>query len=248
MGRPRLGDLPYRCPLGGVGQPDAGIDETMGGGIATRPAEDEEDRGKHPLLGEALHGLDPIRALESAATASFQAEHVLDSWIGASPSLTLDKGREQVQGLCTHSVSDHVHRLEGHRTMVGGNETGRSPSLTHPCRKLLIVGHGRRKTYQLEILGSVDDHLLPDGAPGPVLEIVHLVQDHETDLVEPGSLGIDHVAKHLGRHDDDLGIPVDHVVPGQQSNPFRPVSGYEIREFLVGQCLDGSGVERALPP
>ena len=92
VGRTRLGDLPYRCPLRGVGQPDAGIDETMGGGVATRSAEDEEDRGKHPLLGEALHGLDPIRALESAASASFQAEHVLYSRIGPSLSLTLDKG------------------------------------------------------------------------------------------------------------------------------------------------------------
>ena len=152
-----------------------------------------------------------------------------------------------MQGLCPHSVSDHVHRLEGHRTMIGGDETGRSPSLTHPCRELLIVGHGRRETYQLEILRRVDDHLFPDGAPGPVLEIVHLVQDHETDLVESGPLGIDHVAEHLGRHDDDLGIPVDHVVPGQQPNPSRSVSGDEIRELLVGQCLYGRRVERALP-
>src|SRR5687768_16789749 len=78
MSGPCLGDLSYRCPLSGVGQPDARIDQTMGRGIAARPAEDEEDGGKHPLLSETFHGLDPVRALETPPPPSLEAEHVLD--------------------------------------------------------------------------------------------------------------------------------------------------------------------------
>jgi len=97
------------------------------------------------------------------------------------------------------------------------------------------------------VLWGVDDHLLPDRAPGAVLEVMDLIEDHQADLFESGRLGIDHVSKHLCCHHDDLGVTIDHVVAREQAHPLRSVSGHQVRILLIGEGFDRGGVERPLP-
>ncbi len=92
----------------------------------------------------------------------------------------------------------------------------------------------------------MDDHLLPDRSPEPVLEVVDLVQDHELDPIETARTGIDHVAENLGRHDDDVGVAIDYVVAREESNLLGPVLVGQITELLVREGLDGSRVEDPL--
>jgi hypothetical protein len=73
------------------------------------------------------------------------------------------------------------------------------------------------------VLGTVDDDFFPDRAAAWILEIMDLVQDDDGDSIESPRIGIDHVAEHLGGHDDDFGVSIDDVVPGEETNSMCAV-------------------------
>jgi hypothetical protein len=79
----------------------------------------------------------------------------------------------------------------------------------------------------------VDQHLLPHSSPIRVLQVVDLVQDHELQALEGSALLVQHVAEHLGGHDDEGGLRIDGVVAGQQPHPAGAVAGGEVPELLV---------------
>ena len=53
--------------------------------------------------------------------------------------------------------------------------------------------------------GRQDEHLFPHSPAKGVLEVVNLVEDDEAEVRELVGLGEQHVAQHLGGHDDDVG-------------------------------------------
>ena len=61
-----------------------------------------------------------------------------------------------------------------------------------------------------------DEDLLPDPAAKGILEIVNLVEHHESERRQLIGLGEEHVAQHLGRHDHDRCAAVDRRVARQE--------------------------------
>ena len=72
-----------------------------------------------------------------------------------------------------------------------------------------------------------------------VLEVVHLVEDDAAQLGEARRVGVDHVAQHLGRHDDDLGVAVAGHVAREQSDPGRPYSAAKSAYFWLERAFSG---------
>ena len=125
-----------------------------------------------------------------------------------------------------------------HRPVLGDDHLGVAADRVQPVAELLGVGDRGRQRHQPHRLGQVDDHLLPDGAAEPVGEVVHLVHDHVAEPGQGAGARVEHVAQHLGRHDDDRGLAVDAVVAGEQADLVRAVPLDQVGVLLVGQRLD----------
>ena len=89
----------------------------------------------------------------------------------------------------------------------------------------------------------MDDDLLPHRAAEPVGEVVHLVHDDATEAPQRRRPGVQHVAQHLGRHDDDRGLAVEGDVTGEQADLVGAVDGGQLAVLLVGERLDRCRVE-----
>ena len=72
---------------------------------------------------------------------------------------------------------------------------------------------------------------------------MNLVQHYVAQVREAARLCVDHVAQHLGCHDDDRCLTVDGVVPCQQADPVGAVLAPEVSVLLVRQGLDRRRVE-----
>lgn len=129
------------------------------------------------------------------------------------------------------------------RPVLGDDHLGVTPDGVQPVAELLGIGHGRRQRHQGHRLRQVDDHFLPHGAAEAVGEVVHLVHHHVAEAGEGLGARVQHVAQHLGRHDDDGCVRVDAVVPGEEPDLVRAVAPDEVGELLVGERLDRRGVE-----
>ena len=119
-------------------------------------------------------------------------------------------------------ANQHV-LLERHRTLLGDDDVGVAANRLQPVAELLGVGDRRAQRNQAHGLREVDDDLLPDRAAEPVGEVVHLVHDHVRQVGEQAGVGVEHVAEHLGRHDDDAGRGVDVRVAGEEPDLAGPV-------------------------
>ncbi len=120
----------------------------------------------------------------------------------------------------------------------------RRAHLADPRAELLGVRHGRRQGDDRHVRGQVNDHLLPHRAAHLVGQVVHLVEDNDAQVVQ-GCARVDHVAQHLGRHDDDRRAGVNRRVTGRQADVVRTVEVAQLEVLLVGQRLDGRRVEGA---
>ena len=140
---------------------------------------------------------------------------------------------------------DVIAQLHGPVTFH--DHLGRTVDRAQPGPELRGVGHGRRQTYEDDVVRGQDDGLLPDRSPVGVLEVVHLVQHQEA---QPGQLrgaGEEHVAHHFGGHDDDLGIGLVRHVAREQPDAVGAVGGGQFGELLVGQGLERCRVEGLAP-
>ena len=72
---------------------------------------------------------------------------------------------------------------------------------------------------------------------------MNFVHHHEAETAKGAGSGIQHIAEHLCRHDNDGCLPVDGVVAGKESDVLGSITGDEVGELLVRQCLDRGGVE-----
>ena len=258
----------------GRGEPHPGGEALGDRGVAADPAEDEDDRGQQAValepgdhVGSAGHphpapvaGLRP-RLGPRATSAASVARRSAIAHPGGRPVITRDLQQLVVDG---GSLLDEA----GRGVDVGGGEEVEQPSADHdvleqrhrapllddrggvathglqPLAELLGVGHRRRERHQAHRLRQVDDHLLPDGATAAVGEVVHLVHHDEAEPVQGARARVEHVAQHLGGHDDDRRLAVDGVVTGQQPHLVGAVAGHEVGVLLVRQRLDRRRVER----
>ena len=92
--------------------------------------------------------------------------------------------------------------------------------------------------------GQVNDHLFPHRSAHLIGQVMHLVEDNDTQVIQ-GCPRVDHVAAHLGRHDDDRSFGVNRRVAGRQADVVRPVEVAQLKVLLVGQRLDGRRVKGA---
>ncbi|OUE30327.1 hypothetical protein BFL35_11215 [Clavibacter michiganensis] len=148
-----------------------------------------------------------------------------------------------------HPVPDDDVLLERHRPLLGDDDVRLAAHGLQPVAELLGVRDGRAQRDHPHALREVDDDLLPDGAAEAVGQVVHLVHDHEGEVAEEVGVRVEHVAQHLGRHDDDARAAVDVGVAGEQAHLVRPVLGHQLGVLLVAERLHRRRVEdlRARP-
>ena len=148
-------------------------------------------------------------------------------------------GREQVE----QPVADHHVLPQRHRPVLVDDDRGVAAHGDQPVAELLGVAHRGRQADQRDVLGELQDHLLPHRAAEPVGEVVHLVHHHEAEVVQLPAARVDHVAQHLGGHHHHLRVAVDGGVAGEQPDGGLPVPLDEVGVLLVGQRLDRRRVE-----
>ena len=121
---------------------------------------------------------------------------------------------------------------------------GRPADRAQPGPELVGVVHRGGEADEADLGRRQDEHLLPYTAPIGILDEVHLIED---DRVQPGQevrAGQEHVAQDLGRHDHHGGVGPDGGVAGEQADVVLAVGGHELPVLLVGERLEGRGVER----
>ena len=237
-------------PLGVAGQPDVGRPALLHRLVAAGPGEDEVDRGQQALGLQQVDHLDPGRHPAAAHPALAPGVAALGVAAGAPVALP-PAGQRRVR----HHVgaagdeqrvqlaADQVVVVQRDRAALLDHHLGRAPGRLQPLAELLGVGHRRRQARHQHVDREVDQHLLPDGAAHPVLQVVHLVHDHVAQAAEGRAALVEHVAQHLGGHHHHRRLAVDGVVAGQQADVGRPVAGHEVAELLVGERLQRGGVE-----
>jgi hypothetical protein len=236
-----------------AGQPDVAGPALLEGLVAAGPREDEVDGRQQPLGLQQVDHLDPGRHPATADRPGAVALVRAALGVAARPPLALAAAGEG--GVGDHVVAsgheqrvqlaaDQVVVVEGDRAALLDHHLGGAPGRLQPLAELLGVGHRRRKAGHLDLDRQVDQHLLPDRPPDPVLEVVDLVHDHVAKAAQGRAALVQHVAEHLGGHHHHRGLAVDGVVAGEQADLGRPVAGHEVAELLVGQRLQRGGVER----
>jgi hypothetical protein len=141
-------------------------------------------------------------------------------------------------------AAEQVVVVQRDRPALLDHDLGLPAGRLEPRAELLGVGHGGRQGGDLDLDREVDEHLLPDRAADPVLQVVDLVHDHEAQAGQGRAALVEHVAQHLGGHHHHRRIAVDGVVAGEQADVGGVVARDEVAELLVGQRLQRRGVER----
>ncbi len=225
--QPSADDLADAIPLGRGRELDARI-EAGGCRIRARgAAEDEVDRGEHPLVLEQLDDFDaPGRVEPPSRTTPTGPPRA--SCLGVEAARLrvwspVDERGQQVQTV-GRTVADEVQVLELDRSALFDDRRSRAAHGAHPVGELVRVAHRRGQAHEARRLRRVDDHLFPDRPAIGVLQVVHLVQDHVAQVAQRVGSCVDHVAQDLGRHHDDRRVAVDRVVAGEQAHfavPWR---------------------------
>ena len=116
-----------------------------------------------------------------------------------------------------------------------------------PCTELFCVRHRRAQCGDDNLRRQVDDDLFPHRAPESIREVVDLVHHHVAEVVQRRGTCVQHVAKHLGCHDDDGRLAVDRRIAGQKPDGVPPVSVHQLGVLLVREGLDGCRIEALRP-
>ena len=140
-------------------------------------------------------------------------------------------------------LADHHVLPQRHGPVFVDDDGGVAAHGLDPAAELLGVAHRRRQADQPHLVGQVQDHLLPDRAPHPVGQEVHLVHHDIRKSVQRRRIRVQHVAQHLGGHHHDGRIAVDRLVTGEQADALWAVPAHQIGVLLVAQRLDRRGVE-----
>ncbi len=200
-------------------------------GVASRRPPDPAERRESPPRRSSRRG-------PAAGCRLVEAQRI-------AVEATADEHLEQVEAVLV-TVGDQVLVRQFDWPLAFHDGLGRASDGTDPVRELGDVADRRREGDQANVVGQMDDHLFPDGTAVRVLEEVHLVDDHGSEVTQITSC-IDHVAQHFGGHHDDRRVAVDRVVAGQQAHSVLAVDLDEVAILLVGERLDRCRVERSAP-
>ena len=245
---PGLGDGADVAALLGGGEPHPVAQALADGVVAAGAAEDEDDGGEHGLLLQPLHHLGATRGV-GARTGPSPRRPALG--LAGGPAVqgrrfavgpSVDERGQEVETLAV-ALPHHVEVAQLDGTPLLDDGCGGAPDRLDPVGELLGVGHRGREAHQVHVGRAVDDDLLPHRAAVGVLEVVDLVEHHVAQALQGRRPGVDHVAQDLGRHHDHRRLAVDGVVPREQPHPAGSVQGHQVGVLLVGQGLEGRGVE-----
>ncbi len=104
---------------------------------------------------------------------------------------------------------------------------------TQPSAELLGVVHGGGQADEANLGRAQDEDFLPHSAPVGVLNEMDLVEYHRVQALEQIGAGEQHVAEHLGGHDDDRRPGAQRRIPRQQPDVLLSVGGHELGVLLV---------------
>ena len=184
-------------------------------------------------------------AARGGAAASPAAAAVVVTGFGAGggfEQVAVDVGAAGLEQRVQALADEHV-LAQRHRAVVSDDDLGVAAHGGQPVAELLGVGHRRRQADEFHRLVEIEDDLFPHRPALAVGEVVDLVHDHVAQAVQRRRLRVEHVAQHLGGHDDDVGIAVARHVAGEQPDLLLAVDGDEVVVLLVAQRLDGRRVE-----
>jgi hypothetical protein len=141
---------------------------------------------------------------------------------------------------------------QGHGPVVTVYQRGGAMHPVDPVGELAGIGHRGREGHQLDRRRAVDDRLLPHRAALGVVHVVALIEHHRLHAFERVVIGVvdlrvEHVAEDLGGHHHHLGLPIEAEITGEQAHPLSAELLAKIAQLLVGERLQGGGVEHFSP-
>ena len=266
-----LGDLGDHGDLVRRGEPHPGVQALPDGGLAACPAEDEGDGREQPRAVQPVDDLRPARRPEAHRPPGAPGRpgrglprrpvlppgqpqqlrvhlgpalpvraRILRRPVPAGPCPVA--GSRLEEQVVEPAAGQHV-LPQRNRPVLVHDHRGAAADLGQPVAELLGVAHRRGQRDHPDRLGQVDDHFFPDRAAETVGQVVDLIQHHVGQAGQGRRAGVEHVAQHLGGHDDHRRLAVDAVVAGEQPHLVGAVAPGEVVVLLVGQRLDRRGVE-----
>jgi hypothetical protein len=211
--------------------------------LAAAAAEYEVDRGHHLLALQLLYDVEHVVAGEVAMAREVAVGGIL--LLGPVPGVA-----EDAASVVEHGAQPVVHRQpEAKLNRPFADHDGGHPAAVgrHPVDHLLVVGDGGRQPHEADVLRGLDHDLLPHRAPGIVVDVVDLVEDHIADVVKAAGILVDQVAKDLGGHHHRRRLLVNGVLAGDQADIALAVLAFEVAELLVAEGLQRRGVDRFDP-
>ena len=264
IGAPAVDHLGDPRAIGVGGQPQGAAQALFDRGVAAGPRENEGDGRQQPLavqrgddVGARRWAIQTGPAMPTTRTTPSRLPVDQPIGLAAMGDVTDQFGVHPVPS--TRSLSPavvveqveqplaHQHVLpERDRSVLVDHDGGVTAHGLDPATELLGVADRRREADQANLLGQVQDDLLPHRTAHPVGQEVDLVHHHVGQRTQCFRPGVEHVAQHLGGHHHHRRVTVDRLVPGEQPDPLGPVPAHQVIVFLVAQRLDRRGVEALL--
>ena len=88
--------------------------------------------------------------------------------------------------------------------------------------------------------------LFPDRSPEFVSEVMNLIHDNKTKILQCKGIGVNHVTQNFGGHHYKGRLRIDACVTSQKTNSVLPIHLFQILIFLIRKRLNGGGVEAFL--
>ena len=218
----------------------------MHGVVAGGAAEDEDDGRQHLELLELLDHLGasgrpvgqpgpsppplPVRGAPDALEGP--AYRLVDAQPFAAGLSVRQQERAQQRLAVLASVDDEMVPQDD-RSLPLDDDGGVAPHRTQPAPELVGVVHGGGEADEAHLGRAEDQDLLPHPAAIGILNEVDLVEYHRVQALEEIGAGQQHVAEHLGGHDDHRRTGTQRGVAGQQPHVLFAVGSDQLSVFLV---------------
>ena len=236
------------------------IASTLVGRVITGGAREDEDDDRQEVL--ALQRLEQFAAARGAKGRrrradfgpfhfgpgrNFRVDFIRLSMRRASSESRCPSSRSTISTLRLTASHDRQVVVQLDRSLLLHDDRCRPADLGEPLPDEVGVADSRREGDEAHGRRREDDDLFPHAAAKGILEIVDLVEDDETQRRELVRLGEQHVAQHLGRHDDDFGAGVDRDVAGEQSRRDARRRARTVRRTSGSRAPSAASCRRRAP-